>query len=64
MKWVVIDGKGRMRLAKPYEIMSQPLIDDSEISLEDGDLILQNSEVTMNESNERERTKRKKNSKV
>lgn len=65
MHWIIIDGKGRRRLAKPNEIMPQPLIDDREVSLEDGDLVLPNSEVNRNEkSNERKRKNRKKNSKV
>jgi hypothetical protein len=61
LKWIIIDGKGRKRLAKPNEIMFQPLIDDGEISLEDGDLVLPNYEVN---GNERKRTNRKKNSQV
>lgn len=65
MKWIIIDEKGRVRLAKPNEIMSQPLIDDSEVSLEDGDLIFPSSEVNENEkTNERKSKNRKRNPKI
>jgi hypothetical protein len=64
MKWIIIDGKGKRRLAKPNEILSQPIIDDSEVGLEDGDLILTNKGVTSHGGNEGEHKKRTKNSKI
>jgi hypothetical protein len=76
MKWIVIDGKGRKRLAKPNEIMPQPLIDNRELSLEDGDLVVSpcggqvsnsqesESEVYRNGENERKSKNRKKHTKV
>jgi hypothetical protein len=59
--WIIIDGKtGKKRLAKPNEILSHEIIDNSNLSIEDGDLVLPNYEV-----NENERSKnRKKNTQV
>ena len=64
--WIIIDKNGKRRIAKESEIISQSIIDDSELSLEDGDLVIdsqeseQESEVYKNE-NERKKY-RKKNS--
>jgi hypothetical protein len=63
MKWIIIDGKGRRRLAKPNEL-PKPLIDNSEISLEDGDLVLPKSDVNRYENKNERKSNRKKNTKV
>ena len=64
MKWIIIDGKGKRRFAKPNEILSHPLINDSEVGLEDGDLILTNQGVNTNGENTRKCKKRTKNTKI
>lgn len=65
--WIIIDEKGNRRLAKPNEICSRPLIDDSELCPEDGEIIMPYGEVKENESKtkiSRERKNPKKHTKV
>jgi hypothetical protein len=62
-EWYVYDKYGRRRKARPEEI-PKPLIDHSEVSIHDGELILPRRQVNKNVTKKKKRKKRKKVSRV
>jgi len=57
-EWIVIDKNGRVRKAKPWEV-PKPLIDYSEVSVNDGELILQKRRVKKNVSKKKSKKRKK-----
>lgn len=62
-EWYVYDKNGRRRKARPEEI-PKPLIDHSEVSIHDGELIQPERKVKKNVSTQKKSKKRKKVSRV